>query len=210
MRGNLSYRHFGLDRYGVPLGSARVVASSSSPSSSTSTVWPGPSPGPGGRVGPGARRGRRRRAGAIRGVPDSGPTPENRSTGRIGSSVSPAEPVLEQVVGYEFREDAGTLPPVVSQDPGHGQSRVVVQDAPGHATQEREGRDGITETTEDVPTSYYAKSSESTLSAAVSNLCPHCSLPRRVHLVRTFLLKSFLKRAKKIVVDFKGFSEGVF
>ena len=47
--------------------------------------------GPGGRVGLGARRGRRRRAGAIRGVPDSGPTPENRSTGRIGFSVSPAE-----------------------------------------------------------------------------------------------------------------------
>ena len=102
MRENLSYRHFGLDRYGVPLGSARVVAAASS--SSTSSVWTGPSPGlgcesgacwqgggPGGRVGPGARRGRRRRAGAIRGVPDSGPTPENRSTDRIGSSVSPAE-----------------------------------------------------------------------------------------------------------------------
>ena len=154
MRGDLSYRHFGLDRYGVPLGSARVVAAASSPSSSTSSVWTGPSPGlgcesgacwqgggPGGRVGLGARRGRRRRAGAIRGVLDSGPTPENRSTGRIGSSVSPAEPLLEQVVGYELREDAGTLPPVVSQDPGHGQSRVVVDDAPGHATQEREGRD---------------------------------------------------------------------
>ena len=45
MRGDLSYRHFGLDRYGVPLGSARVVAAASSPSSSTSSVWTGPSPG---------------------------------------------------------------------------------------------------------------------------------------------------------------------
>ena len=39
-------------------------------------------------------------------------------------------PVLEQVVGHKLREDAGTLPPAVSQDPGHGQSRVVVQSLP--------------------------------------------------------------------------------
>ena len=51
------------------------------------------------------------------------------------------EAVLEQVVGHQFREDAGTLTPAVSQDPGHGQSRVVVQDAPGHPAQERKRRD---------------------------------------------------------------------
>ena len=31
--------------------------------------------------------------------------------------------------------------PPMSQDPGHRQPRVVVQDAPGHAAQERERRD---------------------------------------------------------------------
>ena len=106
LRGNLSYRHFGLDRWTWYDYETRVVAAASS--SSTSSVWTGPSPGlgcesgacwqgggPGGRVGPGARRGRRRRAGAIRGVPDSGPTPENRSTGRIGSSISPVGEVVQ-------------------------------------------------------------------------------------------------------------------
>ena len=52
-----------------------------------------------------------------------------------------AEPVLEQVVGLEFREHTSTLAPAVSQDPGHRQPRVVVDDAPGHPAQERERRD---------------------------------------------------------------------
>ena len=42
-----------------------------------------------------------------------------------------AEPVLEQVVRHQLREHTSTLAPAVSQDPGHSQSRVVVQDAPG-------------------------------------------------------------------------------
>ena len=41
----------------------------------------------------------------------------------------------------ELREDASTLPSTVSQDLGHSQSRVVVDDAPGHPAQERERRD---------------------------------------------------------------------
>ena len=49
--------------------------------------------------------------------------------------------VIEQVVGLEFREHTSTLAPAVSQDPGHRQFRVVVDDAPGHAAQERERRD---------------------------------------------------------------------
>ena len=47
-----------------------------------------------------------------------------------------AESVIEQVVGLEFREHTSALAPAVSQDPGHRQSRVVVQDAPGHAAQD--------------------------------------------------------------------------
>ncbi len=51
-----------------------------------------------------------------------------------------AEPVIEQVVGLEFREGPGALPPSIPQDPGHGQLGVVVQDALGHSAQECEGR----------------------------------------------------------------------
>ena len=40
------------------------------------------------------------------------------------------EPVLEQVVGHKLREHAGTLPSTVSQYPGNGQPRVVVQSLP--------------------------------------------------------------------------------
>ena len=51
------------------------------------------------------------------------------------------EPVLEQVVGLELGEGACALATAVSQDPGHGQLRVVVQDALGNPAQEGEGRD---------------------------------------------------------------------
>ena len=52
-----------------------------------------------------------------------------------------AEPVLEEVVGLEFGEGPGALPPAVSQYPGHRQLGVVVEDALGRSTQEGEGRD---------------------------------------------------------------------
>ena len=50
-----------------------------------------------------------------------------------------AEPVLEEVVGLEFGEGPGALPPAVSQYPGHRQPGIVVEDAPGRSTQEGEG-----------------------------------------------------------------------
>ena len=52
-----------------------------------------------------------------------------------------AEPVLEGVVGLEFSEGPGALPPAVSQYPGHRQLGVVVEDALGHSAEEGEGRD---------------------------------------------------------------------
>ena len=52
-----------------------------------------------------------------------------------------SEPGLEQVVGLQFGEGPGPLSSAVSQYPGNGQLRVVVQDALGHAAQEGESRD---------------------------------------------------------------------
>ena len=51
-----------------------------------------------------------------------------------------AEPVIEQVVGLEFREGTGALPPSITQDLGHRQLGVVVEDALGHSAQDGEGR----------------------------------------------------------------------
>ena len=48
----------------------------------------------------------------------------------------PAEPVVEQVVRLELGEGSGALSPAVSQDPGHRQPGVVVEDALGHSPQE--------------------------------------------------------------------------
>ena len=43
----------------------------------------------------------------------------------------PAEPVLEQIVGLKFREDARSLPLPIAQDAGDCQLGVVVQDGAG-------------------------------------------------------------------------------
>ena len=51
------------------------------------------------------------------------------------------EPVLEQVVGLEFSEGPGALPPAVPQDLRHRQPGIVVEDALGHPAQEGEGGD---------------------------------------------------------------------
>ena len=68
---------------------------------------------PGGRVGPGARLGRRRQAGAIRGPPESVPTPENRSTGRTGPGLSPDDASERRKVaeGYWLRSTAIPVSP---------------------------------------------------------------------------------------------------
>ena len=49
----------------------------------------------------------------------------------------PAEPVLEQTVGLQLREDARSLPLSIAQDAGNRQSGVVVQDGAGDAAEER-------------------------------------------------------------------------
>ncbi len=49
----------------------------------------------------------------------------------------PAEPVLEQIVGLKFREDARSLPLPIAQDAGDCQLGVVVQDGAGDAAEER-------------------------------------------------------------------------
>ena len=51
-----------------------------------------------------------------------------------------AEPVIEQVVGLEFREGPGAFTASIPQYPGHRQLGVVVQDALGHSAQEGECR----------------------------------------------------------------------
>ena len=50
------------------------------------------------------------------------------------------EPVIEQVVGLESREGPGAFTASITQDPGHGQLGVVVEDALGNSAQEGEGR----------------------------------------------------------------------
>ena len=45
------------------------------------------------------------------------------------------------MVGLELAEGLGALPPAISQDPGHRQPGIVVEDALGHPAQEGEGRD---------------------------------------------------------------------
>ena len=52
----------------------------------------------------------------------------------------PAEPVLEQIVGLKFREDARSLPLPIAQDAGDCQLGVVVQDGAGDAAEERNRR----------------------------------------------------------------------
>ena len=52
----------------------------------------------------------------------------------------PAEPVLEQIVGLKFREDARSLPLPIAQYPGDCQLGVVVQDGSGDAAEERNRR----------------------------------------------------------------------
>ncbi len=47
-----------------------------------------------------------------------------------------AEPVLEQIVGLQLREDARSRPLAISQDPGNSQLGVVVQDGCGNAAEE--------------------------------------------------------------------------
>ncbi len=51
-----------------------------------------------------------------------------------------AEPVLEQIVGLQLREDARSRPLAISQDPGNSQLGVVVQDGCGNAAEEGECR----------------------------------------------------------------------
>ena len=52
----------------------------------------------------------------------------------------PAEPVLEQIVRLQLREDARSLPLSIAQDAGNRQLGVVVQDGAGDAAEERNRR----------------------------------------------------------------------
>ena len=49
------------------------------------------------------------------------------------------EPVVEQVVGLDLDEGAGALAPAVPQYLRHRQLGIVVEDALGHSTHERDG-----------------------------------------------------------------------
>ena len=48
-----------------------------------------------------------------------------------------AEPVLEQIVGLQLREDARSLPLSIAQDAGNRQTGLGVQDGAGDAAEER-------------------------------------------------------------------------
>ncbi len=52
----------------------------------------------------------------------------------------PAEPVLEQIMRLQLREDARSLPLSIAQDAGDCQLGVVVQDGAGDAAEERNRR----------------------------------------------------------------------
>ena len=52
----------------------------------------------------------------------------------------PAEPVLEQIVRLQLREDARSLPLSIAQDAVNRQLGVVVQDGAGDAAEERNRR----------------------------------------------------------------------
>ena len=52
----------------------------------------------------------------------------------------PAEPVLEQTVGLQLREDARSLPLSIAQDAGNRPPGVGVQDGAGDAAEERNRR----------------------------------------------------------------------
>ena len=82
--------------------------------------------GAGGRVGPSAHRGRRRQADAIGGYRISGPTLENRSTGRTGPSFSPARG-LERDARLERAQTAWTRAAPIPADPEHPARRWMAR-----------------------------------------------------------------------------------